>query len=128
LAFDIMTDEMGSVGADLLYDLMVSDPKVAKTAEQLLSTPKVTAKFSPALAIAYDLRNAKTCAARVPLLERAAGLGDKRSVSILFPLSAGSKRGCGHWKRSPCPAACAEEARAYVQAVTKILERQSAAR
>jgi hypothetical protein len=128
LAFDIMSEQMGSTGADLLYDLMLSEPKVAKTAEQLLMKPQVTASFSPALAIAYELRKAKSCADRLPLLERAAGLGDKRSVAILYPLSASSKHGCGKWKRSPCPAACPEEAAAYMQTVTQILGRQSTTR
>ena len=128
LAFEILSERMGSTGPDILYDLMGSEPKVAKTAEQLLVTPKVAAKFSPALAIAYELRNAKTCAARLPMLERAAGLGDKRSVTILFPLSSGSKRGCGRGKRYACPPICADEARAYLQTVTKILERVPTAR
>jgi serine/threonine-protein kinase len=124
VAFSILTEQMGSAGADILYDLWLTEPKVAKQAEELLGTPKMQATFSPALSIAYDLRKAKTCAARLPLLDRAAGLGDRRSVALLSALSAGSKRGCGRWKRSPCPPACAEEARAYYQAVTKILERQ----
>lgn len=128
LALEILTDDMGPVGADLLYDLWTSEPKVAKTAEALLLAPSMKEKYSPALAIAMDLRRADSCAARVPLLERAAGLGDRRSVAILSPLSAGSKRGCGRWKRNPCPAACAEDARAYYQAITKILERQPTAR
>ncbi|MGC4066907.1 MAG: serine/threonine-protein kinase [Polyangiaceae bacterium] len=128
VAFAILTEQMGSVGADILYDLWLTEPKVAKQAEELLGTPKIQSTFSPALSIAYDLRRAKTCAARLPLLDRAAGLGDRRSVAILSALSAGSKRGCGRWKRSPCPPACAEEARAYFQAVTKILERQPAQR
>jgi serine/threonine-protein kinase len=128
VAFAILTDQMGSVGADILYDLWLTEPKVAKQAEELLGNPKIQSTFSPALSIAYDLRRAKSCAARLPLLDRAAGLGDRRSVAILSALSAGSKRGCGRWKRNPCPPACAEEARAYFQAVTKILERQPAQR
>lgn len=127
-AFTIMTDSMGTAGADLLYDLYVAEPKVAKQAEELLNSPKVRKVFSPSLAIAYDLRKAKSCAARVPLLERASGLGDRRSVVILSPLSAGSKRGCGRWKRSPCPAVCAEEAKAYLQTIADILERTPGSR
>jgi serine/threonine protein kinase len=123
-AFDIMTDQMGGAGADLLYDLMVSEPRVSKTAEARLMSDKVRTSVSPALAIAIELRKADSCAARLPLLERAQTLGDRRSVAVLSPLCASTKRGCGRRKRSPCPAACPSEARAYFQTVTKILERQ----
>jgi hypothetical protein len=123
IAFDLMTEQMGTTGPDLLYELYVSEPKVARQAEQLLLTPRVQMRASPALVVAYDLRRANGCAARVPLLERAAALGDRRSVAILSPLSAGSKKGCGRWKRSPCSPACPEEARAYLQTINKILER-----
>jgi hypothetical protein len=128
IALLIMTDLMGTTGPDLLYDLFVTEPKLARQAEQLLASPKVQMHFTPALAIAYDLRRANSCAARVPLLGRAAALGDRRSVAVLSPLSAGSKRGCGRLKRSPCSPACPEEARAYFQAITKILERQPSLR
>jgi serine/threonine protein kinase len=123
LALDIMTDQMGATGADLLYEIWIGEPKAAKAAESRLSSEKVKRKISPALAIAIELRRANSCAARIPLLERAAGLGDLRSVAILSPLSASSKRGCGKWKRSPCAAVCASEARAYYEAITKIMER-----
>lgn len=128
IAFDLMTEKMGTTGPDLLYELYLSEPKVSHRAEQLLRDPKVIAHTTPALAIAMDLRRANTCTGRLPLLERAAALGDRRSVAILSPLTIGSKTGCGRWKRSPCPPACAEESRAYYQTITKILERQPSAR
>ena len=128
IAFSIMSEQMGSTGPDLLYDLYVAEPRVARQAEQFLLAPKVQARFTPALAVAFELRRANGCAARVPLLARAAALGDRRSVAVLSPLSAGSKRGCGRWKRSPCSPACPEEARAYFQTITKILERQPSSR
>jgi serine/threonine protein kinase len=128
IAFELMSDSMGTTGPDLLYDLFVAEPRVARQAELLLNSPKVQMHFSPALAVAYDLRRASTCASRVALLARAAALGDRRSVAILSPLSASSKRGCGRFKRSPCLPACPEEARAYLQTITKILERQPSSR
>jgi serine/threonine protein kinase len=127
IAFVLMSEQMGAAGPDLLYDLYVSEPKAARRAEQLLASPTTKTHFSPALAIAYDLRHATSCAARIPLLGRAAALGDRRSVAVLTPLSASSKHGCGHWKRSACPPACPEEARAYLQTVAKIMERQPSA-
>lgn len=127
-AFDLMIEKMGSAGPDLLYEIYLGEPKISQKAEQLLRDPRVIANTTPALAIAIELRRAGTCAGRVPLLERAAALGDKRSVAILSPLSVGSKTGCGRWKRGPCSPACPEEARAYYQTITKILERQPSSR
>jgi serine/threonine-protein kinase len=124
IAFGLMTDHMGNTGPDLLYDLYISEPKVATKAEQLLADPKVQARFTPALSVAFELKRTNTCSGRVPLLSRASALGDKRAVAILLPLSASSKHGCGRWKRNPCLPVCAEEARAYMQTIQKILERQ----
>ncbi|HEY5959752.1 MAG TPA: serine/threonine-protein kinase, partial [Polyangiaceae bacterium] len=124
IAFGLMTDHMGTTGPDLLYDLYVSEPKVSAKAEKSLSNPNLQAHFSAALSVAFALRKINSCAGRVPLLERAAALGDRRSVAILSPLSASSKHGCGRWKRSPCLPVCPEEARAYMQTINKILERQ----
>lgn len=128
IAFDLMIDRLGTTGPDLLYELYLSDPKVSPKTEQLLRDPRVVAHTTPALAIALELRRAGTCAGRVPLLDRAAALGDRRSVAILSQFSAGSKTGCGRWKRGPCSPACPEEARAYHQTITKIVERQPSAR
>jgi len=64
-------------------------------------------------------------AARVPLLERASQLGDERAISILSPLSTGSKTGCGRWKRSPCQPTCAKEASEYLKTIQQISARVS---
>ena len=126
LAFELMTNHMGSAGPDLLYQLMLTKPKVAAKAERLLSVPEVRARFSPALAVAYDLRTAKSCAARVPMLDRAGALGDERSLTTLVAYSTATKRGCGRWKRKPCRARCAKEADAYRKAIQQISQRLTA--
>jgi serine/threonine protein kinase len=123
LAFPLMTESMGSAGPDLLYELTVTDARAAARADGLLATPDVRARATPALLIAYELRKAATCAARVPLLDRAIEVGDERSVAILQPLGVSSKRGCGKKKRMPCPAACPAEAERYLDAVSKIKAR-----
>jgi hypothetical protein len=102
---------------------MLTDARAAARADGLLSTPDVRARATPALLIAYELRKAATCAARVPLLDRAIEVGDERSVAILQPLGVSSKRGCGKKKRMPCPAACPAEAERYLDAVSKIKAR-----
>ncbi len=124
IAYELMTQHMGSAGPDLLYELL-GTAKARERADQLLATPKVRELASPALRVAYDLRAAKTCAARVPLLERASQLGDERAIGILSPLSASSKTGCGRWKRSPCQAPCAKEAPEYLKTIQQISARVS---
>jgi serine/threonine-protein kinase len=122
LGYELMTKHMGTTGPDLLYELW-GNSKTKAEAERLLATQEVRAQSSPALRIAYDLRSASSCAARVPLLPRAAQLGDERSVAILSPLSTGSKTGCGRWRRSPCPAPCAKEAPQFLKVIQDISSR-----
>jgi len=128
LAFSIMVEHMGTAGPDLLYEIMMGNSRLSKHADELLASDNVREIASPALRVAYDLRKADSCAARLPFLDRAAELGDLRSVSILSPLTVGSKRGCGRWKRGPCPAPCASEARRYTDAIVRIMARQPSSR
>lgn len=124
LAFSTMTEHMGAAGPDQLYELMVTNTRLSKRADELLASEELQALASPALKIAYELRKAPTCAARLPLLDRAAELGDLRTVAFLSPLTIGPKKGCGRWKRNPCLAPCAAEARQYSEAVNRIMARQ----
>ena len=128
IAFSIMVEHMGTAGPDLLYDIMVGNNRLSKHADELLASDNVQAIASPALRIAYELRKAESCAARLPLLDRAAELGDLRSVSILSPYTVGPKHGCGRWKRGPCPPLCAAEARRYTEAIARIMARQPSSR
>jgi serine/threonine-protein kinase len=128
MAFSIMLEHMGTAGPDLLYELMISSSRLSKHADELLASSRVREIASPALRVAYDLRKADTCAAKLPLLDRAAELGDIRSVSILSPLTVGSKRGCGKGKRGPCSAPCPAEARRYTEAIMRIMARQPSSR
>jgi hypothetical protein len=127
LAFELMTDHMGTTGLDLLYDIWLTNPKVSARAKEALDDPKIQAKFSPALAIAYDLRKAEACDAKLPLLERAGQLGDDRSAAILSPKATGTKKGCGRWRRQPCPAPCSKEAPEYLKAIKQIAARKAPA-
>jgi hypothetical protein len=128
LAFAALTQHMGSAGPDLLYELMLNDPKTTQRARELLATPDVRGRASPALLVAYDLRLATTCSAKVPLLPRAAELGDERTISILSPLATGRPKGCGRRKREPCPPPCAEEAKRFNETLARIGARGAAAR
>lgn len=122
IAYELMTQHMGSAGPDLLYELL-GVAKAKEKARELLATPEVRNNSSPALRIAYDLRTAESCAARLPLLERASQLGDARSISILSPLSTGTKTGCGRWRRNPCQPPCAKEASDYLEAIRQMSAR-----
>jgi len=128
IAFSLMVEHMGTAGPDLLYDLMLSNSRVSRHADELLASEAVQNLATPALRIAYQLRKAESCAARIPLLDQAAELGDIRSVQVLSPLTVGSKRGCGRWKRGPCPAPCSLEARRYTEAIGRIMSRQPSSR
>jgi serine/threonine-protein kinase len=123
LAFPLMAESMGSIGPDLLYDLTLTDARASVRADQLLATEAVRAKATPALLIANDLRKAASCSAKVPLLERVIEVGDERSATILAPLGASAKKGCGKKKKLPCPAACPAEAERFLDAVAKVRAR-----
>ncbi|MEQ9321553.1 MAG: hypothetical protein RIF41_20475, partial [Polyangiaceae bacterium] len=122
-ALELMVTAMGTDGLDQLYDLMNKHKVLRPKIESLLASPEIRQRFSPALAIAYDLRSAADCAARLPLLDRATRHGDERTVAVLAPLSERSKRGCGRYKRSPCPPPCEQEAEAFQTVVRQIQER-----
>jgi len=131
LAFDLMAEDLGTRGPDLLYELSQGESaskeasqRAKERAEALLQNPKVQALFSPALRVAIELSQAPSCSARLPLLDRAKALGDERSLQVLTPLAAGTKRGCGKWKHLPCPATCQDEASAYLAAIRAISTRR----
>lgn len=122
-ALELMVTAMGTDGLDQLYDLMNRHKALKPKIETMLASPEIRQRFSPALAIAYDLRSAPDCASRLPLLDRATRHGDERTVAVLAPLSERSKRGCGRFKRSPCPPPCEEQAEAFQTVVRQIQER-----
>ena len=124
LAFSTMVEHMGSAGPDQLYEIMITNPRLYKHADELIASDDVQALATPALKVAYELRKAPNCAARLPMLDRAAELGDVRAVQILSPLTVGARHGCGPKKRSPCVAPCAAEAARYLEAIGRIMARQ----
>jgi hypothetical protein len=124
-ALDLMATRMGGEGLDLLYDLMITNPKLKDRAAQLLADPQAVARESPALRVALELRAASTCAAKKTLLERAARDGDRRAVDILTPLTvATGKTGCGILGLGQCPAPCAGVAGDMRKAIEAIKARE----
>ncbi|MEZ4223105.1 MAG: serine/threonine-protein kinase [Polyangiaceae bacterium] len=123
---DLMANKMGSRGPDLLYELYLSSPQLREAAKALLESPDNRQRFNNGLAIAFDLRNAPSCAARLALLPRAKNHGDERAISALQVYSTGTKKGCGRTKRKPCPPPCAAEAAAFRKTITQIRDRLEA--
>lgn len=122
-AFELLANSMGSVGADLLFKLALTESDQRDTARRYLARPSLHAKFSEALSIAYDLQFAQSCVARVRLLERAKTHGDERSARVLGALARGLKRGCGPKQRQPCKAPCPAQAQQFLEAVDVISAR-----
>lgn len=125
-ALELMSHGMGEAGPDLLYDLFLTSSALRPRITRLFDDQALRSNASPALSIAYDLRSADSCAARVPLLSRAKRHGDERSIATLQMLSSRTKKGCGYAKRKPCPAPCAAQAKAFIAATTDMRARLEA--
>jgi serine/threonine protein kinase len=127
-AWNMMLQDMGSAGPDVLYRLIVTQPRLAERARRLLDSPAARRRMTPALGIAYELKSARSCAARLPLLDRAVELGDERALAVLAGLSTGTQRGCGRNKRQPCAPACRAQVEPFRGAVAKLSQRLKARR
>ena len=102
-ALRIASLRLGSAGADMLYSVWVSTKAKTPTtqlAKQLVYSPEVRRKASPALDVALELRKAQSCQDYKKLLPRATLSGDTRAFRILEPLTV--KRGCGPGKKDDC--------------------------
>lgn len=104
-AFDIVKNQMGTEGGELVYQLLNENPKQRERLKNVLFELRKGDHVSPATAIAYDLRYTTSCRGRLAHLERAEKVGDIRSLNQLRALSTAPKR-CGWGKKCqpPCPA------------------------
>jgi hypothetical protein len=119
----LIAEDMGAAGPDLLYDLYVTAPAVRARARALLLRPDVRKRATPALLVAFDIRSAPSCEARLAELPRAKEDGDERAVAILTMLGSNTRKGCGKKKRFPCPPPCAEQAAAFRDTAEQIRAR-----
>jgi serine/threonine-protein kinase len=102
-AFALMSTGLGARGPDLLYELLTGRPVSQRAnlrAKQALAKGEVRSRMSPALAVAWDLRNAGGCEAKRALLPRATQRGDGRALLLLRPLTA--SKGCGFLALGDC--------------------------
>lgn len=103
LAISIAERHLGSVGADMLYDIWVATKaknEQTTLAKSLLESPEMKTKFSPALRVAMSLRDARSCTDYKKLLPEATLHGDTRSTRVLQKLTV--KKGCGFLKLGDC--------------------------
>jgi serine/threonine protein kinase len=119
LAFVVMSQHMGKAGADLLYELMLRRPELETRAKIALESLRGSSQVSPALAIAYDLRFALSCASRVSLLPRAREYGDERSAQVLASLVR-RPPGCRKTRRNPCRSRCSQQFYEFSAAIREI--------
>lgn len=102
-AFALLEGPMGAKGADIIYDLVITDGvkhKVVSRSEKWLAGEQFQKNSSPALNIAVALRAAKSCRQRRGLLLRAKNVGDKRALPYLHRFA--SPTGCGRGGRGDC--------------------------
>jgi serine/threonine protein kinase len=125
LAFVVMGQHMGKAGADLLYELMLQRPELETRAKIALESARRAGQFSPALAIAYDLHLAPSCASRLPLLPRAQEFGDERSAQQLIELSRRPPN-CKRTRTRPCHSRCPDESRFFIDTGRKIYAKVAA--
>ena len=82
--FLALGDEIGEPGLAVLYELFATKggTKAWKRTRDILREPARQQRMSPALRVAYDLRNA-TCEEKAGLFGRAAEVGDGRALKQL---------------------------------------------
>lgn len=122
-AAKLVTDHMGTSGLDLAFESVVANDAFASQAEQILADPKRRERATPALQVAWDLRQASSCDDKVALLDRAKRDGDQRSVDELNAVARGKSRGCGFLGSRACPPKCRKQAKAMRTAIADIESR-----
>lgn len=121
VALDLIANEMGARGPELLFEIASSGALQAKLkAASLLNDPEVRKRATPALLIANDLRASLPCA-RKTLLARAGAEGDARSIPFLKPLV---NTACGGFFRrgAECYRCFSPAERAQIQAIIQAIE------
>ena len=91
------------LGPDQLFAILVrssTKEESQKLAEELLATKEVHAKASPAVNVAFEVRNVTDCEQAKKLLEQAKQHADRRAVGPLMRLE--QKRGCGKRELEDC--------------------------
>jgi len=102
----LATTSLGQHGPDLIYEVWTdakSDPSradLARKTRDLLHSQPVRDASTPALRIALDLWEAKSCAQYRGLLSQAQNFADRRSTPVLRTLTR--EEGCGEMQQEDC--------------------------
>ncbi|WP_438025838.1 protein kinase domain-containing protein [Sorangium sp. So ce233] len=82
--FDALASRFGTAGLDVLYEIVETRGRStpANRAAKLLRDPEIAARGTPAVRIAFELRDA-TCGEKLPFLDRAVSEGDQRTLVVL---------------------------------------------
>lgn len=102
-AMKLLEGPMASRGADILYDLSVTEAvkkDVRQRAAEYFTSGRYKAQGSPSLAVLITLRDATDCSEKLALLDRARVDGDDRLVPVLAALR--ERTGCGEDKSQDC--------------------------
>ncbi|MBW2526573.1 MAG: serine/threonine protein kinase [Deltaproteobacteria bacterium] len=94
---ELLSSGMGTAGIDILYHMYTTrgGTVAAKEAAALLANPKIRARGTAQLRIAWDLRAAKKCEDKLALMDRAVREGDRRAVNELRIMSSCRRRSQG---------------------------------
>lgn len=108
---DLLATKAGTRGIDVLYELVTTKggSRAAQDSDLYLRDANVLERASPALKIAWELRQAETCVQKKPLLARASSDGDRRALGQLQLTKQRCGRGatCCDWKDPELDAALA---------------------
>jgi len=116
--FEALTNDLGSGGLDILFQVVRTrgGSKAARRANDILARPDVLDSASPALRVAFELRQA-SCQDKRNFFARAAEVGDSRALDEL--LIAQQAR-CSN-RKDPC---CYREDPEIKDAMAKLRARQ----
>jgi serine/threonine protein kinase len=102
-AFTLLEGPMGSKGADIIYDLVVTPgvrKEVKQRGEDFFKSPRFAEQASAALKVAVGLRAATSCEKARGLLPEAQSSGDERALKLLRRYE--SAVGCGRRGKRDC--------------------------
>jgi serine/threonine-protein kinase len=104
-AFALLETSLGTVGIDELYDIAYAQwaseyPAASGRAQKALSQADVRARGTPAVQVTIELRAAGSCDRKHALLQRAADVGNSRTLAILKAYTP--TRGCGFLSARDC--------------------------
>ncbi len=118
-AFSVLENEFDVRAGALVFDLLVRAGRDRTTLNRLFLRLRRKAKTSSPVNIAYDLRFAPSCSARVKYLPQARAVGDIRAIAALLPLVT-PPRGC---QGRQCRVQCESEAEAFESVLAAIRAR-----